>query len=249
MVTLANMAPKKKKYKCYGCGSERFRDNTDLKRHLGACKGYRSEGQALHQNDVAGMAETVKEQTSQTNTLTKALEVQKKSLQSLQKALVEKEKRDAKMETTITTLSERIEEMSVSSNEERKKENFYQEWLAEELDGGHRTVEIGITDISNRFFDMEIKTFKKWKDGLRQIHAYDECTSTGNKILALFDVDENYSPEKIIAACEKFKTRLIFVASDKSFKNVSPHNVLLGDNWRSDIEALKALVSSSPTEM
>ena len=159
---------------------------------------------------------------------------------------MEKEKRDARMEATIAALSDRLEETNVSSNEERKKENFYQEWLAEQLDGSHRTVEIGITDISNRFFDMEIKTFKKWKDGLRQIHAYNECTNTGNKILALFDVEESCHPGKIIAACEKFKTRLIFLASNKSFKNVSPYNVILGDVWMSDIDALKNLVSSSP---
>ena len=93
---------------------------------------------------------------------------------------------------------------------------------------------------------MEIKTFKKWKDGLRQIHAYDECTSTGNKVLALFDVEEDYCPKKIVAACEKFKTRLIFIAANKSFQNVSPYNVTISNEWLSDMDALKALVSSSP---
>lgn len=240
------MAPKKGVYKCHGCGNNKFRDNSDLRRHVEACKAFRSEGHALHQNDIAEMVETVKEQNIQIKTLMKASDAQKKTIQSLKKASMEKEKRDAKMEATIAALSERIEETNVSCDQERKKERFYQEWLAEELDGSHKTVEVGITDISNRFFDMEIKTFKKWKDGLRQIHAYNECTSTGNKILVLFDIEEGDHPGKIIAACEKFKTRLIFVGSDKSFKNVSPYNVVLGDDWRSDINALKELVCSSP---
>lgn len=40
-----NMAPKKQKYKCYKCNRDTFRDNTDLKRHMGTCKGILGEAQ------------------------------------------------------------------------------------------------------------------------------------------------------------------------------------------------------------
>ena len=147
--------------------------------------------------------------------------------------------RNTDLESAVTELRTSIDEMKEVSEDEKKKENFYQDWLAETLDGGHRTTEAGITDVSTESFDMEIKTFKKWKLALRQVHAYNECTKTGNKILALFDVKDDYRLDKLVAACKIFDVRLIFLGSDKSYRNVFPANEALGDQWRYDVDRLK----------
>ena len=146
--------------------------------------------------------------------------------------------RNTDLESAVTELRKCIDEMKEVSEDEKKKENFYQDWLAETLDGGHRTTEAGITDVSTESFDMEIKSFKNWKLALRQVHAYNEYTKTGNKILALFDVKDDYRLDKLVAACKIFDVRLIFLGSDKSYKNVFPANEALGDQWRYDVEAL-----------
>ena len=177
------------------------------------------------------MQKLIKQQHTQIETLIGRVD-------SLTVTTRELNERNTVLESAVTELRKCIDETKELSEDEKKKENFYQDWLAETLDGGHRTTEAGITDVSTESFDMEIKTFKKWKLALRQVHAYNECTKTGKKILALFDVKDDYRLDKLVAACKIFDVRLIFLGSDKSYRNVFPANETLGDQWRYDVEAL-----------
>ena len=177
------------------------------------------------------MWKLIKQQHAQIETLNERVD----SLTDTTREVVE---RNTDLESAVTELRKCIDEMKEVSEEEKKKENFYQDWLAKTLDGGHRTTEAGITDVSTESFDMEIKTFKKWKLALRQVHAYNECTKTGKKVLALFDVKDDYRLDKLVAACKIFDVRLIFLGSNKSYRNVFPANETLGDQWRYDVEAL-----------
>jgi hypothetical protein len=69
---------------------------------------------------------------------------------------------------------------------ERKKEIFYQRWLADSLGGKHQTVTTGQLDLSTDVFDVEIKNCNSWMCGL-QVLAYNLCTKVPTKVLALFD--------------------------------------------------------------
>lgn len=115
--------------------------------------------------------------------------------------------------------------------EEKRKEKFYQAWLEPVLQGGHKKLPIGITDISTERFDVEIKTYKKWNMAIGQLNLYNPYTKAPFRVLALFDAPDNWTPPSaLIHACDKFSIRLVLLSADRAIKAVQTKG-WSGSDW------------------
>jgi hypothetical protein len=156
---------------------------------------------------------------------------------------IEKQRREW-FERQVAAMSALAQTFQGKDAEEKKKEIFYQEWLAKAIGGRHKIVPSGITDLSTDVFDVEIKKCSNWNIGVRQVFSYNHHTQVPNRILALFDAPDGWIPStKCIEACDDMKVRLILLRSDKHYMNVHPP-MEKGLVWSGDMAELRGLVNS-----
>jgi hypothetical protein len=58
------------------------------------------------------------------------------------------------------------------TEDQKRDEYFYQNWLERRLGGSHMKLQSGITDITTDTCHAEIKEWKSWKTGVGQLLAY-----------------------------------------------------------------------------
>lgn len=69
----------------------------------------------------------------------------------------------------------------------RKPEVYYQRILEKHLNGKHKKVDCGITDITTPTMHVEIKEWKKWKEAVGQLLSYNVCENKPYLRLYLFE--------------------------------------------------------------
>jgi hypothetical protein len=83
-----------------------------------------------------------------------------------------------------------------------RKEIYYQNVLEHVLNGKHKVLPSGITDITTDNFHAEIKKWNKWKQALGQLLAYDTYDPRKELQVYLFN---QYSIQNKIIAINTFK--------------------------------------------
>lgn len=73
------------------------------------------------------------------------------------------------------------------ANKIRKPEVYYQRILEKHLDGKHKKLDCGVTDITTDTMHAEIKEWKKWKEAVGQLLSYNVCESKPYLRLYLFE--------------------------------------------------------------
>lgn len=169
--------------------------------------------------------------------------VLKREFEDLRQRLTDLEKdvgRHAEENVQLRQIIENYQTGLEETSEEKKKEKFYQTWLESVLQGGHRKLPIGITDISNDRFDAEIKTYKRWNQAIGQLNLYNSYTKAPLRILALFDAPDDWTaPKALIEACDRFSIRLVLLSDEKDIRGIETKE-WLGSDWkRADRDILK----------
>lgn len=82
------------------------------------------------------------------------------------------------------------------------KEKYYQEIIEELLDGKHKILKSGITDVTNNDTHAEIKHWSKWKFLVGQLLAYNNCDCKPNLHAYMFG---NYSEQNKMIALDVFE--------------------------------------------
>lgn len=105
----------------------------------------------------------------------------------------------------------------------RKPEVYYQRLLENFSNAGHKRVAAGITDITTDEYHGEIKQWRKWKEAVGQLLAYNVCDFKPNLHIYLFD---NYSQQNKNVAMRVFEKYGIIPFE---FIESSPYSIKLVD--------------------
>lgn len=68
-----------------------------------------------------------------------------------------------------------VEHLKIENSYLRNNELFYQRIVKKYLNGGHKILEIGITDVTNETTHAEIKKWKYYKQAIGQLLSYNLC--------------------------------------------------------------------------
>jgi hypothetical protein len=82
-----------------------------------------------------------------------------------------------------------------------RKEIYYQNIVEEVLQGKHKVLKSGITDVTTKDTHAEIKQWRKWKDAVGQLLSYNVYDSKPNLQVYLFN---SYKHEKKLVAMKVF---------------------------------------------
>lgn len=86
----------------------------------------------------------------------------------------------------------------------RKPEVFYQRVLEKHLNGKHKKLDCGITDITTNTMHVEIKEWKKWKDAVGQLLSYNVCDNKPYLRLYLFEAYPEANKKTAITIFQKY---------------------------------------------
>lgn len=90
----------------------------------------------------------------------------------------------------------------------RKTEIFYQLLLESVLDGGHKKLSVGVTDITTSDCHAEIKEWKSWKEAVGQLNSYNVVDPKRNLAVYLFGVYSPASKSKAVHVLTQLNIRV-----------------------------------------
>lgn len=105
----------------------------------------------------------------------------------------------------------------------RRTENFYQLMLEQHLQGTHKTLECGITDVTTETCHAEIKEWKNWKEAVGQLTCYNAVDPKQELALYMFGKYAESCKERVVKIAKGFLFKVF------EFKECPQGNVFIED--------------------
>ena len=167
------------KYVCDRCNYETYQKSNFI-RHLNnkiVCEPINSN---ISRDDIKARYEKNKtiscDQCNKTYTTRQGLHAHKKKCHPKQNSSQEKisnlEQTILEQNKVIESLKNKIVSLQLQLAENQKNEAFYQIVVEQYLNGTHKYLASGITDVTNNDTHAEIKRWSKYKEGLGQLLTY-----------------------------------------------------------------------------
>ena len=154
-----------KTYDCQFCG-KKFNSCSNKSRHLKVCKKKLvvDEKKATFDGNTESLIRENVELASKANESAILLE-------KLDKLKIENEK----LTQQLKIEKEKVEHLKIENSYLKNNELFYQRIVEKYLNGGHKILEIGITDVTNETTHAGIKKWKYYKQAIGQLLSYNLC--------------------------------------------------------------------------
>lgn len=190
---LQNKKYNDKTYDCKYC-KRKFNTCSSRARHYKVCKNKK-----LTECENIYLTNQVK------NNKKSVLDVYNENISSLQQIIIDKD-------NIIKALNKRIEklEFNIQLMKTSRHEIFYQNIIEKFLNGTHKTLECGITDVTNDVCHAEIKKVHLYKDAIGQLVVYNQEDPRENLHLYLFGKLSNKMKRIIKKACKNLNVHAFY---------------------------------------
>ena len=160
----------------------------------------------------------VQQQHSRNRNNQKAIETMQKQIQKLEQKL---EQTQNPSQTNLFNLTEKIkeQEQQIMALKNKRTEAYYQTIMEKILAGSHKTLKIGITDVTNQNLHAEIKTWESYKEGTSQLLYYNAEDPKQELHLYLFGkgfTNKEYAQYIANTTKEQFKINMYMLKTHQS---------------------------------
>lgn len=140
----------------------------------------------------------------------------------------------------IQNLKQENETMKVQLRilQEKRNELFYQSILEKYYNASHKTLPLGITDITTEDAHIEIKNWDSWKEALSQLQIYNDCDPKQYLRVCFFGKCTEKQKEKVYICMKKYNLELYEFIEDQ-------FNILLKSLDTNDIQTVYNKISSN----
>ena len=102
----------------------------------------------------------------------------------------------------------------------KKNEQFYQEIMERQFNAAHKTLNIGITDITTDDAHYEIKRWSCWKEALSQLQLYNDEDPKEHLYACFFETCTDNHKEKVQKCLNKYNIECLEFRQDESGINL-----------------------------
>ena len=212
-----------RRYSCSFCNYQ-FNTRQSKSRHMKTCRALRlkntPEAQVTESTEVVTSDVSVREGTSYINQkdliLTTELQQKNSIIEDMKVKMDDMKVKMDDMKEIITDLK-----LEIAFLKNKKNEQFYQEIMEKHFNAAHKTLNIGITDITTDDAHYEIKRWSCWKEALAQLQLYNDEDPKEHLYACFFETCTDNHKEKVQNSLNKYNIECLEFHQDESGINLS----------------------------